>query len=66
MPLEDLNMTTLPECQEVKQAVPFNDIPNSNPEWESMMKEKSHISSYIAGEFVSLLLLIILTIALLR
>jgi len=66
MPLEDLNMTSLPECQEVKHAVPFNDIANSNPEWESMMKEKSHISSYIAGGFVSLLLLIVLTIALLR
>ena len=52
--------------QEVKHAVPFNDIANSNPEWESMMKEKSHISSYIAGGFVSLLLLIVLTIALLR
>ena len=66
MPLEDLRMENLPECQEVKHAIPFNDIPSSNPEWESMMKEKSYISSYIAGGFVSLLLLIFLTIALLR
>ena len=66
MPLEDLQVESLPECQEVKQAIPYNDIPNSNPEWDSMMKQKSYISSYIAGGFASLLLLIILTIALLR
>ena len=61
------SIESLPECQEVKQAIPFNDlIPNSNPEWDSMMKQKSYVSSYIAGGFASLLLLIILTIALLR
>ena len=66
MPLEDLQVDTLPECQEIKQAIPFNDMPNSNPEWESMMRQKSYLSSYIAGGFVSLLIFVILTILLIK
>lgn len=66
MPIEDLQVESLPECQEVKHAIPFNDMPNSNPEWESMMKEKSYISTYIAAGFGSVILLIILTVLLLR
>ena len=66
MPLDDLSIETLPECQEVKQAVPYNDVPSSNPAWDTMMKEKSYLSTYIAGGFGSLLLFVLLTVLLIR
>ena len=65
MPLEDLNLETLPECQDIKQAIPYNDLPHVNEEWERM-KMKSNLTSYVAGGFGCLLILIILSIVLIR
>lgn len=64
MAIEDLHLQSLPECQEVKQAIPYNDIPNTD--WESMRKQKSNVSTYLAAGIGSLVLLVILSILLIR
>ena len=65
MPLEDLNLDSLPECQDIKQAIPYNDLPHVNEEWERM-KMKSNLSTYIAAGVGCLVVLIILSVVLLR
>ena len=68
MPLEDLHVDTLPECQDIsiEQAIPYNDLPHvNNHEWERM-KLKSNLTTYIAAGCGGLIIIIILSVVLLR
>ena len=67
---EDLTDESLPECQDIKEAIPFNDFPrsSSNPEWESMGSRYNgfSISPYILCGLVGLVVLGFLTIVLVK
>ena len=67
--IEELNDDMLPECQEItKQAIPFNDYPRTNPEWESMGSRYNgfSISPYILSSLVGMVVLGFLIIVLIK